>query len=192
MILTGAVYRIRRSLQYSHSTKWFAVNWWTQVALWHQPCLNKDLTPHESLESPLIELRFDRRELFFVCSQTVHFCKLLSFLATVPLLQEVDHWYVVGLEAVWRDETMTLESRELSCRWGTRIFATSIFNLVIKVSYIHKHFRLDAKQDWIVHNLTRSQEVCVFSNGRVHIFDILPRHIDFLNIVLVHHKVLIF
>ena len=81
---------------------------------------------------------------------------------------------MVGVQAVCGKITMTLESGQFSCRWSARIFAATVSNFVIKVSNIYENFRLNTKQDWVIHDLTGGQEVCVSSYDRVHILDVLP------------------
>jgi len=63
---------------------------------------------------------------------------------------------------------------------------------MLKVLGIHLHFRLNPNQDRVVHDLAGGQEVRVLSDDSVHIFDVLARHVDLLNVVLVGHEVLIF
>ena len=107
--------------------------------------LDEDLSPHESLEAPPVELGLDRRQLLPVSAHEMHLSKLLALLVAVPELQEVDYRHVVRLHSIHGGEPVPFEPLKFGCV-ADGAPPPCIYDRQAKLLCVHLDFALDSEQ----------------------------------------------
>ena len=93
----------------------------------------------------LVELGLNRRQLLLVCPEDPYFGKLLSLLAAVPQLEEVDDGQMVRLQAVRAGEPMPLEPGQLASSLQDVLWHYTGASLML--ACVDLNFGLDAEQN---------------------------------------------
>lgn len=97
---------------------------------------------------------------------------------------------MVGPEAVWRLKSVSFKALKLLSFLHLPCFA---FEAGVKLAKLSIDYDLgfNSKQDGVVHDVLRGQEVCVLLDDIVDAGNVVLRHLNLLDMVLVLDKVLI-